>query len=111
MPSWNSQVTTFRSLTAAVSKADCEDNAAYPSAQPKKASSISPHTSLSHGYQTSWVIADDAPGFDTQDVFLLTHFMSTTSINLIGSQSTWAEDVVQLALQVGKTPKMGNVLV
>ncbi|CAH0024563.1 unnamed protein product, partial [Clonostachys rhizophaga] len=98
-PSWNSQVTTFRSLTAAVSKADCEDSAARPSAQPKKASSISSHTSLSPGCQISWVIANDAPVFDTQDVFLLTHFMSTTSISLIGNQSIWVEDVLQLALQ------------
>ncbi|KAF2187415.1 hypothetical protein B0J14DRAFT_607392 [Halenospora varia] len=98
-PSWNSQVTTFRSSIAAVSKADCQDNAARSSAQPKKTSSILSHSSLSHGYQISQVIADDAPVFDTHDVFLLAHFKSTTSISLIGSQSIWVEDVLQLALQ------------
>lgn len=91
----------------ALSKADSQDDAAQTSAQPKRTCSILFRSPLSHGYQISRVIAaDDIPSFDTQDVFLLSHFTSTASINLIGNQSIWAEDVVQLALQVGKPLKM-----
>ncbi|KAF2824744.1 hypothetical protein CC86DRAFT_407899 [Ophiobolus disseminans] len=44
-------------------------------------------------------VADNAPLFDTHDVFLLAHFKSTTSTGLMGSQSIWVEDVLQLGLQ------------
>lgn len=50
------------------------------------------------------MLADGTPGFDTHDVFLLAHFTSTTSTNLIGSQSIWVGEVLQLALQVGIAP-------
>ena len=38
--------------------------------------------------------------FETQDVLLLMHFTSTTSLDLIGTPQLWTEDAMQLAFQV-----------
>jgi len=39
-------------------------------------------------------------GFGIQDVQLLTHFSSSTSLDLFGSTKLWTEDVVKLSFQV-----------
>jgi hypothetical protein len=52
------------------------------------------------GYEVSQMPTEELRFFDVQDVQLLTHLNTVTSLDLHNGQKIWTEDVMKLAFQV-----------
>ncbi|KAH7112794.1 hypothetical protein B0J11DRAFT_597580 [Dendryphion nanum] len=104
VPKWNEQVITFAlpsTLTAEaeVIKGESQTAVTRPQREHVEAPLAENDALTTLGNQISPGIAECNRVFDTQDVFLMMHFMSTTSIDLLGDPKLWAQDTMQLALQ------------
>ncbi|KAK0706108.1 hypothetical protein B0T26DRAFT_443398 [Lasiosphaeria miniovina] len=103
VPRWNNQVITFLlpnvpEMPAWVARTDDQSNILPQSEHDNIATAPNAESAMHQSY-LSLVMTDSSKSFDTRDVFLLVHFTSTTSFDLLGSQKLWAKDAMQLAFQ------------
>ncbi|KAH9224485.1 hypothetical protein DL95DRAFT_439641 [Leptodontidium sp. 2 PMI_412] len=119
VPKWKSSVSTFSLPSAAESSSPSTASATsiktdyeYSATPSPPYSSFGEQTQTPLEYDNSFFGNFDMLGhelppmpveqsqlFETQDVLLLMHFTSTTSLDLIGPQQLWTEDAMQLAFQ------------
>lgn len=120
VPKWKSSVNTFSlpstaessspSTTSATSVNSMQTDFGYTSTPSPPYSNFSEHPPLEYdnsffnnfdilGHGISPMPVEQSQLFETQDVLLLMHFTSTTSLDLIGPQQLWTEDAMQLAFQ------------
>ncbi|KAH8886601.1 hypothetical protein GQ53DRAFT_827915 [Thozetella sp. PMI_491] len=104
VPTWRKGIITFPLPTISktsleITEVTAEINAMHSEEKPKEPPRSVAGRVTSLGYQIPPAMAERSIGFDAQDVFLLMHFTSTISKDLLGEYTLWAGDVMQLAFK------------